>query len=97
MESERQKAIEEALQLQPEEEAIVIIKNNNTDIVDRLVFHLDYTDASFLLAWSLEKILYDFLSKQNMSKAHQLIAVEKLLEFIRNKYKKRFFKEGENT
>lgn len=87
MESERQKAIAQALQLQPDEKAIVIIKGRSVE-----TFNINTGDVLETLASTLAKIMYLCSIQRNISEEERLSYLQLLLSFIKDEYETHYSK-----
>lgn len=81
MESKRQKAIAQALQLKPDEKAIVIIKGRSVE-----TFNISTLDLIEMLASTLAKIMSARSIQGNISEEEKLSFLQLLLNFIKDEY-----------
>lgn len=94
---EKYNTMEKGLQLKPIKKGLVITTDDQTEFVQKFCFHTTNLDELEMLATALTTTLYDTLKKRNMSQEECLSFSEIFFEHVKNKYKQRFFKEGENT
>lgn len=92
---EKYNTMEKGLQLKPIEKALVIITDDQTELVQKFCFHTTDLDELEMLSSVLASALYDLLKKRNKSQEECLSFSEIFFEQIKDKYKQRFFKEGE--
>jgi hypothetical protein len=92
---EKYNTMEKGLQLTPIEKALVIITDDQTELVQKFSFYTTEVDELEMLAASLTTILYDTFKKRNMSQEECLSFSEIFFKQVKDKYKERFFKEGE--
>jgi hypothetical protein len=91
MESERQKAIAQALQLKPDEKAIVIIEDNKNKTTLE-PFNINTGSVLETLASTLAKIMYACSIQRNISEEERLSYLELLLSFIKDEYETHYSK-----
>ena len=87
--------MEKGLQLKPIEKALVLITDDQTELVQKFCFHTTDLDELEMLATALTTTLYDLLKKRNVSQEECLSFSEIFFKQVKDKYKQRFFKEGE--
>lgn len=97
MELERQKAIEKALQLQPEEAAIIILRNYKNNDVQQLSCNVrDVTNTMETLFNALQGTIRNFFMQNNILDIDtQLLYLRDLFQSVENQYKEFYSKESE--
>lgn len=92
-EEKRKETIQKALQLKPEESAIVVIRNHQHNVIDQATYNVNDLGLLELLSNILIKTVRKISIGSNLSDAQELLGLKELLQTLEYEYKNHYLKK----